>query len=167
MRNQSSTLATEVRQASGRCGSIRKRQGRRKCHQTREGCCLLGGAQREEVLRALDRLLQAAQKLLKVGVALDEIDFRGIDYEQVRRGVAEEEMVVGADDFVKVSARDLPFGGRFFLRDAIAQDFGSGLEIDHQIGRFQGRRKDFKVTVVKLQLFVVKIDVGEDLVFLE
>ena len=63
----------------------------------RRGFHLLGCAQWEEVLRALDRLLQAAQELLEVVVALDEIDFRGIDDEQVRRGIAEEEMLVGAD----------------------------------------------------------------------
>src|ERR1700688_3082395 len=93
--------------------SIRKVRGRKK-FSLRQGFHLVGCAQREEILRALDRLLQAAQELLEVGVAFDEIDFRGIDDEQVRRGVAKEEMVVGADDFVKVSARDLVFGGRFF-----------------------------------------------------
>jgi hypothetical protein len=40
---------------------------------------LLASTEWQEVLRAFYRLLQAAKKLLQVGVALDEIDFRGID----------------------------------------------------------------------------------------
>src|ERR1700730_5375216 len=70
---------------------------------------LFACAQWEEVLRALDRLLQAAQKLLKIGIAFDKIDFRSIDDQQVRRGIAEKEMLVGPDHFLQVGAGDLFF----------------------------------------------------------
>jgi hypothetical protein len=44
---------------------------------------VVGWTQWEKILRTLDRLLQAAQELLEVGVALDEIDFRSIDDQQI------------------------------------------------------------------------------------
>jgi hypothetical protein len=75
----------------------------------RAGRSLLGRAQREEVLSALDRLPQTAQELLEVGVAFDEIDFRCVDDQQILGRVAEKEMVVGPDDFLEVSAGDLLF----------------------------------------------------------
>src|SRR5579862_4993003 len=128
---------------------------------------LFARAQRKKILRPLNRLLQAAQELLEVGIAFDEIDFRGVDHKQVRRGVAEEEMLVGADNFFEVVARDLLLRGRFFPGDALAQDFGRGLEVDHQIGRLQSRGEHFKVPLVKLQFLVVEIDVSEYLVLLE
>jgi hypothetical protein len=40
---------------------------------------LFGGAEGQEVLRAFDGILKAAEELLEVGAALDEIDVRGVD----------------------------------------------------------------------------------------
>jgi hypothetical protein len=40
---------------------------------------LLGGAEGQEVLGAFDGILEAAEELLKVGAALDEVDLRGVD----------------------------------------------------------------------------------------
>src|SRR5713101_8047811 len=61
---------------------------------------LLRGAEREEVLGAFDRLLEAVQENLKVFAALDEVNVRGVDHKEVRGRVAKEEMFVGARDFL-------------------------------------------------------------------
>src|SRR6516164_3503763 len=53
-------------------------------------------SQRQEVLRALHRLFQPPQKLLQIRVTINEIDFRRVHHEQVRRSVAKEKMVVSA-----------------------------------------------------------------------
>ena len=96
---------------------------------------LFGGAERKEVLRAFDGVLEAAEELLEVGAALDEIDVGGVDYEKVGGGVVKEEVLVGAGDFFDVFERDLGFVAGGFFGDAGAQDFGLGLEIDDEIGR--------------------------------
>ena len=93
-------------------------------------------------MRAFDGILEAAEELLEVGAALDEIDVGGVDDEQVGGGVVKEEVFVGAGDFFDVFERDLRFVARGFFGDAGAQDFGLGLEIDDQIGSgdFGGER---------------------------
>ena len=75
---------------------------------------LLRSPERQEVLRALDWFAQAAEKLLEIGVAFDEIDFRGVDDQLIRGRVTEEEMIVGPDNFFEVGARDLFFRRGFF-----------------------------------------------------
>ncbi len=66
------------------------------------GVFLLCGSQRQEVLSALDGLLQTAEELLQVFAAFDEVNVGGIDDEEVGGFVAEEEMFVGAGDFFDV-----------------------------------------------------------------
>src|SRR5579864_1866270 len=56
-------------------------------------------AQRQEVLCALDGLGNFAQQLLQVFIAIDEINVRGVDNQQVRRRVVKKEMLVGFDYF--------------------------------------------------------------------
>src|SRR5260370_25237743 len=63
---------------------------------------LVRGAERKEVLRALDGILQPAEQLLQVFAALDEINFRSIDDQQIRRSVAEKEIFVCASHFLEV-----------------------------------------------------------------
>ena len=47
-------------------------------------------AQWQEILRALDGFGDFAQKFFQIFVAVDEIDLRGVDDEQVRRCVVKE-----------------------------------------------------------------------------
>src|SRR5260370_161447 len=126
---------------------------------------LLGSAEGEEVLRAFDGFLEAAEEELEVFAALDEVDVRGVDDEEVGGGVAEEEMFIGAGDFLDVFGGDVGFVAGGFLGDAGAEDFGLGLEIDDQIGSGNVRGEGFVVALVELELFVVEIEIGEDAVF--
>src|SRR5213080_1888109 len=85
-------------------------EGRQRIHARRNldglrrtvNAFLFGGAERQEVLRTFDRILEPPEKLLQVVAALDEIDLRGVDYQEVRGGVAEKEMLVGARDLLDV-----------------------------------------------------------------
>ena len=52
---------------------------------------------------------EAAQKLLQVGAAFDEIDVGRVDDEQIAGGIVKEEVFVGAGDFLNVFQRDLRF----------------------------------------------------------
>ncbi len=54
---------------------------------------------------AFDGFLETLEEELEVFAALDEIDVGGVDDQEVGGGVAEEEMFVGAGDFLDV------FGG--------------------------------------------------------
>ena len=63
---------------------------------------LFGGAQRQEILRAFDGVLEAAEERLEVGAALDEVDVGGVDDQKIRGGVAEKEVFVGTGDFFDV-----------------------------------------------------------------
>src|SRR2546425_1538889 len=95
---------------------------------------LFRGAEGEEVLGAFDRLLEAVQEKLKVFAALDEINVRGVDDQEIGSSVAEEEVFVGARDFLDVFEGDATFVAGSLLGDAGAEDFGLGLEIDDEIG---------------------------------
>jgi hypothetical protein len=126
---------------------------------------LFRGAEGEEILGAFDGFLEAAEKLLEIVAALDEVDVRGVDDEEVGGGVAEKEMFVGVGDFLDVFGSDAGFLAGGFFGDASAEDFGLGLEVDDQIGSGKIGGEGFVVTVVKFQLFVVEIEVGEDAIF--
>src|SRR6266849_703068 len=56
----------------------------------------------KKILRPFDGVLEAAKQLLEIGVAIDEINVRSIDDQQIGSGVAEEEVFVGAHDRFKV-----------------------------------------------------------------
>jgi len=84
-------------------------------------------APREEILGAFDGLLQAAEEELKVFAALDEVDVRGVDDEEVGGALAEKEMFVGAGEFLDVFGAMWIRRGRLFWRCG-AEDFGLGLE---------------------------------------
>ena len=71
---------------------------------------------------AFDGFLETLEEELEVFAALDEIDVGGVDDQEVGGGVAEEEMFVGAGDFLDVFERDLRFVARSFLGDARTQD---------------------------------------------
>jgi len=60
-------------------------------------------------LGAFDGVLEAAEKLLEVFAALDEIDVGGVDDEEVGGRVAEEKVFVGRGDFFDVFGGDLGF----------------------------------------------------------
>src|ERR1700736_3373000 len=55
-------------------------------------CVCLTLAEGQEILCAFHRLAQAPKKFLKILVALDEVDVRRVDHQEIRSGVAEEEM---------------------------------------------------------------------------
>jgi len=66
-------------------------------------------------LSAFDGVLEAAEELLEVFAALDEIDVGSVDDEEVGGGVAEKEVFVGGGDFFDVFGRDLRFVAEAFL----------------------------------------------------
>src|SRR5712692_7000215 len=121
-------------------------------------------AEGEEILGAFDGILEAAEEELEVVAALDEVDVGGVDDQEVGGGVAEEEMFVGAGDFLDVFGGDVRFVAGGFLGDAGAEDFGLGLEIDDQVGSAKVRSEGFVVALVELELGVVEIEIGEDAV---
>src|SRR6266702_2306706 len=125
---------------------------------------LFGCAEGEEVLGAFDGFLKAAQEKLEVFAALDEVNVRRVDHEEVRGRVTEEEVFVGARDFLDVFERDASFFARSLLDDASTEDFGLGLEIDDEIGGGKVRGEGFVVALVELELFVGEVEIGEDAV---
>src|SRR5216684_4308358 len=127
---------------------------------------LFGGAEGEEVLGSLDGFLKATEEKLEVVAALDEVNVRRVDDQEVRGRVAKEEVFVGARDFLDVFEGDASFVARSLLDDARAEDFGLGLEIDDEIGSGKVRGEGFVVALVKLELFVGEVEIGEDAVLL-
>jgi len=125
---------------------------------------LLFGAEGEEVLGAFDGFLEAAEKELEVVAALDEVDVGGVDDQKVGGGVAEEEMFVGAGDFLDVFGGDVGLVAGGFFGDAGAEDFGLGLEIDDQIGSGKVGGEGFVVALVEFEFSVIEIEIGEDAV---
>src|SRR5260370_6242291 len=123
-----------------------------------------GGAEGEEVLGSFDRFLKAAEEDLEVVAALDEVDVGGVDDQEIGGGVAEEEMFVGAGDFLDVFGGDVGFVAGGFFGDAGAEDFGLGLEIDDQVGSGNVRGEGFVVALVELEFSVIEIEIGEDAV---
>src|SRR5215472_618264 len=128
---------------------------------------LFGGAERQEVLSTLDRILEPPEKLLQVVAALDEIDLRGVDYQKVRGGIAEKEMLVGARDLLDVFERDLRLLARSPFCDAGEQDFRLGLQVNNQVGSGEIGGKELVVALVELEFLVVEIEIGENAVFFE
>src|SRR6266571_1528589 len=127
---------------------------------------LLRGAEGEEVLGALDGFLEAAQEKLEVVAALDEVNVRGVDDQEIGSSVAKEEVFVGARDFLDVFEGDATFVAGSLFDDAGAEDFGLGLEIDDEIGGGKVRGEGFVVALVELELFVGEVEIGEDAVLL-
>src|SRR5215472_5221225 len=127
-----------------------KRLGRRLLQNTKRRKSLLRGAEGEEILGAFDGVLEAAEELLQVVAALDKINFGGVDDQEVGGGVAEEEMFVGAGDFLDVFERDLRLLAGGFLGDAGAQDFGLGLQVDNEVRRRKIGGQQFVIALVEL-----------------
>ena len=75
-------------------------------------------------MRAFDGFLKAAKKLLQIIAALHEIDFGGIDDQQVGCGITEEEVFVSASDFFDVFGGNLFFFVGFFLGDSARSTSG-------------------------------------------
>ena len=105
--------------------------------------------------------------MLEIVATLDEIDLRSVDDEEIGGGVAEEEMFVGAGDFLDVFGGDLRFVAGSFFGDAGAKDFGLGLQVDDEVGGGNVRGERFVIALVELEFLVVEIEVGEDAVFFE
>ncbi len=126
---------------------------------------LLGGAEGKEILGAFDGFLEAAEELLEVFAAFDEVDVGSVDDKEIGSFVAEEEVFVGAGDFFDVVGRDVRFAVSRFFGDACAKSFGLGLEIDDEIGRRNIAGEKVVIAFVEFELFVVEIEIGEDAVF--
>jgi len=125
---------------------------------------LVGTAEGEEVLGAFDGFLETLEEELEVFASLDEVDVGGVDDQEVGSGVAEEEMFVGAGDFLNVFRGDVGFVTGGFFGNAGAENFGLGLEIDDQVGGGNVRGERFVIALVELELFVIEIEIGEDAV---
>lgn len=113
-------------------------------------------------MRAFHWVLEATQQLLEVGAAFHEIDFRGVDDEQVGGGITEKEVLVGTCDLFDVLEGNLGFLPGGFFGDARTQYFGFGLEIDDEIGSGELGGENFVVALVQLELFIIEIEIGED-----
>ena len=60
------------------------------------------GFERQVILGAFDRLLEAMEQIIQVFISLHEVDFRGIDHQQVSGAIVKEEVVEGLDDFGQI-----------------------------------------------------------------
>ena len=100
---------------------------------------------------SLDGFLKAAQKELEVFAALDEVNVRRVDDQEVRGCVVKEEVFVGARNFLDVFEGDASFVARGLFGDAGPEDFGLGLEIDDEIGSGKVRGEGFVIALVELE----------------
>ena len=53
------------------------------------------------------------------------------------------------------------------LRNAFQENLGLGLQINHEVRRRNGRREHVEIAFVKLELFIVEVEISENLVALE
>src|ERR1700722_13910919 len=124
-------------------------------------------AQRQEILRALNRLGDFAQKFLQVFVTVDESDVGGVDDQQIGRGVVEKEVLVGFDHFFEIFVAHGAFAGDIFFLQALLQHVGRGLKINHQVGGGQLLAKVVVVAIVGVEFLGVEMRAGEEFVFLK
>src|SRR5450631_3984114 len=87
-------------------------------------------AQRQEVLSAANGLTHPSQQRLQILTVFDEVDFRGVDDQQVRRSVMKKEMLVGLDDFFEVVIVDRILAWRVLFLETLLQHLGRGLQVD-------------------------------------
>ena len=116
---------------------------------------------------AFDRGGDFAQQLLQVFVAVDEINFRSIDDQQVRRRVVKEEMFVGLDHFFQVLVIDRFLIGGILLSKALFQNFGRGLQVNDEVGSGKLIAEMIVVAVIGIEFLIGQIEAGEKLVFFE
>ena len=105
-------------------------------------------AEGKEVLSAFDGFADAAQEGLEVFAVLDEIDFGGVNDEQVAGRVVEEEMFVGFDDLFHVLVADGALVGDIFAAKAFAEHIDGRLEVDDEIGSGQLGAEELVIAVV-------------------
>ncbi len=124
---------------------------------------------RHVVLRALLHVLDLAQQVLDVLVVPVEVERRGLDDQQGRAGVVEEEMVEGVVEFrdvLLVVAAALGRAARA-VAQPLAQPVGGALQVDDDVGRGEIAREQVVEALVDEQLVVVERQVREDLVLVE
>jgi hypothetical protein len=92
-------------------------------------------AQRQEILRALDRGGDFFQQFLQVFVAVDEVDLGSVHDQQVGLRVVKEKVFVGLHHFHQVILADGLFAGRVLFLQPLLQHFRRGLQIDDQVRR--------------------------------
>jgi hypothetical protein len=124
-------------------------------------------AEGKEVLGAFDGLADTAEQGLEVFAVLDEIDFGGVDDEQVAGRIVEEKVFVGFDDLFHVLVADGALVGDILAPEALAENIERGLEVDDEIGGGQLGAEEFVITVVDGKLVVAEVEVGEEFVLLE
>ncbi len=76
-------------------------------------------------------------------------------------------MLVCLSDRLQIFRRDIRFVASGFFRNALPQNFGLGLQVNHQVRRCDGRGQHFVIPFVNLQLLIFEVDVRENFVFLE
>src|SRR5271166_3013903 len=129
--------------------------------------CVLVAAQRQEVLGTADGFAHAPQQCLQVFAALHEVDIRGVDDQQVRRGVVEEKVLIGLYDFFDVIVMDGLLARSILLLKALLQHVGRRLQVDHKVRCGHVLPEQVVIPVVNLELLVAQIEAGKQLVFLE
>src|SRR5208282_581955 len=121
-------------------------------------------AQRQEILRALDRGGDFFQQLLQVFVAVDEVDLGGVHNQQVGLRVVKEKVFVGLYDLHQVILADGLLAGRVLFLQPLLQHFRRGLQIDDEVGRGQLFAKIIEVAIVGIEFLIVEVEAGEELV---
>src|ERR1700761_5622084 len=91
-------------------------------------------SQRQEVLRAADRLAHTPPQRLQIFAALDEIDLRSVHDQQIRRRVVEEEMFIGFHYFFQIVVADRLLTRRALFFQTLLQDLWRGLQVDDEVG---------------------------------
>src|SRR5215468_6886346 len=76
-------------------------------------------------------------------------------------------MLVGFNDFLKVSVADRPLADRVFLLQPSLQNLRSRLQINYQVRRRQLLAEKVVVAVVSLKFLIAQIEAGEEFVLLK
>ena len=93
---------------------------------------------------------------------LDEIDFRGVDDEQRRGFVAEEEIIVGVVEVGDVLARHGALEVAPAQLDVLHQPVDRRLQVHHQVGLRERLFHVGRELVVEMQLVVLQVEMRED-----
>src|ERR1700722_9605319 len=122
-------------------------------------------AERQKVLRALDRRGDFFQQLLQVFVTVDEVDLGGVYDQEIRLRIVKEKVFVGLHHLHQVILADGLFSGRVLFLQPFLQHLRRGLQIDDEVGCRKLLAKIIEIAIVGIELLIVEVEAGKELVF--
>src|SRR5215469_68201 len=78
-----------------------------------------------------------------------------------------EEVLVSLHHFFQIVFADRFLCGRVLFLEALLQNLGRGLQIDHEVGSGQLLAEVIVITIVGLEFLIVQIQAGKNLIFFE